>query len=606
MNRAVRLVLVVIIGVFELASIITTLATFDQPVGEYGYNIGSDGVTVIAVEPGLPAARAGIVRGDRIVYENLALPGRLNAILNSTMSPNSALTIDVRHGSSVRTVHLMPAALPRLYGAADLSFAFAGLCLGAVSIALVLMRPSRMTWGFALVAPPLVLPEAVFLWMQHAPRYEGLAYAIFIAILYGMQTAGTMIFASRFPADNPVGIARLIDRLAVPAGMAAAAVYISTDSTIWLASAPPPHWLLAAQDYIAPTLPNVLALIAIAATYFRSDRSLRSRLAPALLAMMLALVSGVAQQFGEVVTSNATILLAAYFVFAASAALLAGAVAYGVIRHRVIDVDFFIGRTLVYGALTIFAVSVFSLIEYLFGKLLERGGLATVLEILAAISIGLSLNVLHSRLDHFIDAVLFRRRHLAEARVARTAHNVAYANSTAIVEEMLVNEPADAFGLASAVVFAAGGSDGSFVRGHATGWDDANAASLDSDDHLVVRLRAELQPSELSDLRWPRSDVPPGTRQPIYAIPIVVGRRLHAIVLYGGHATGEDLDPDERASLRQLAAGAALAYDHLTTKSLRDRIEALRRENAALRHSEEMLTAIVSERRPRPPEPDGV
>ena len=598
MNRTFRLVLVAIIGVVELISIIATLATFDQRVAEFGYNVGPDGVTVIAVEPGLPASRAGIVPGDRIVYETLSLPGRLNANLNSTIEPGTSLTFELRHGTSTRTVRMLPETLPRLYGAADLSFAFAGLCLGAVSLALVVMRPSRMTWAFALIVPPLVFPEAAFLWLQHAPPAQGLATATLISILYAVQAASVMTFASRFPADRPQGVARVVDRLAIPIGLATGCVYVATDFAIWLGSAPPPHWLLTLQDYIAPTLPNLLALTAILATYIASERSLRSRLAPALVAMILTLISAVVQQFGEVGTSNAAILLATYFAFAGSSALLAGAVAYGVIRHRVIDVDFFIGRTLVYGALTIFAVSVFTLIEYLFGKLLEHGGLATVLEILAAIAIGLSLNALHGRVDRFIDAVLFRRRHLAEARVARTAQNVAYANSTGIVEEMLVNEPAEAFGLASAAIFAGEAQGDSFVRRHAVGWDAANAALLDADDHLVVRMRAELQASDLADLRWPRADVPAGVRQPIYAIPIVVGRRLHAIALYGAHATGEDLDPDERAGLRQLAAGAALAYDHLTTQALRDRIESLRSENAALRHSEETLAAIVSERLP--------
>jgi hypothetical protein len=604
-SRLVRVALVIVIGLCELGSIVATLATFDQSVGEYGYNIGPDGATVIAVEPGLSASRAGIVAGDRISYERLPLPGRLNAILNSTVTPDTPLSLELHHGSTVRTVHLMPVPLPRLYGAADLSFAFAGFCLGAVSLALVLMRPNRMTWGFALVVPPLVLPEAVFLWMQHAPVAQGFAYAIFISLLYGLQAFGTISFASRFPANQPAGIARSIDRIAAPIGLAAAATYIATDYTIWFGSAPPPHWLLISQDYLAPIVPSALALIAIVATYARSDRNLRSRLAPALTALVLTIVSAMAQQFGEVGTSNATILLATYFMFAGSAALLAVAVAYGVVRHRVIDVNFFIGRTLVYGTLTIVAVSIFSLIEYLFGKLLERGGLATVLEILSAIALGLSLNALHGRLDHFIDVVLFRRRHIAEARVVRTAHNVAFANSTEIVEEMLVNEPADAFGLASAAVFAEDPGDGSFVRRRAVGWDDDSAARLDGDDHLVVRMRAELQSSDLSDLRWPRNDVPAGACQPIYAIPIVVGRYLHAIALYGAHSSGEDVDPDERAGLRQLAAGAALAYDHLATKALRDRVESLQSENAALRRSEQTLSAIVGERLPRSIEPDG-
>jgi hypothetical protein len=559
----------------------------------------------MAVEQGLPASRAGIVPGDRIVYETLSLPGRLNAILNSTMSPEISLTFQLRHGNTTRTVHMVPEALPRLYGAADLSFAFSGFCLGAVSLALVLLRPSRVTWAFALVVPPLVLPEAAFLWMQHAAPVQGFSWATVIAILYGVQVAATMTFASRFPSDHPEGIARVVARLAIPVGLLAGAVYVATDCAIWFGSAPPPHGLLILQDYVAPTLPNLLALVAIFSTYIASDRSLRSRLAPTLAAFVITLVSAVAQQFGEVGTSNATILLATYFVFAASSALLAVAVAYGVIRHRVIDVDFFIGRTLVYGALTIFAVSVFSLIEYLFGKLLEHGGLATILEIVAAIALGLSLNFLHGRVDRFIDAVLFRRRHLAEARVARTAQNVAYANSTGIVEDMLVSEPADAFGLASAAVFSSDGQTDSFVRRHAIGWDSGHAKLLDADDHLVVRMRAELQAGNLADLRWPRSDVPTGVRQPIYAIPIVVGRRLHAIALYGAHASGEDLDPDERAKLRELAAGAALAYDHLTTQALRDSIEALRSENAALRRSEERLATIVSERLPGSLDPGG-
>jgi hypothetical protein len=112
-------------------------------------------------------------------------------------------------------------------------------------------------------------------------------------------------------------------------------------------------------------------------------------------------------------------------------------------------------------------------------------------------------------------------------------------------------------------------------------------------------MRAELAPGNLSDLRWPRSDVPSGLQQPVYAIPIVVARQMHAIAVYGAHASGEDLDPDERAGLRDLAAGAALAYDHLATQALCDRIESLRSENAALRHSEELLASIVGEGRSR-------
>jgi hypothetical protein len=596
MTRAVRIATVALIGILELAGFVTTLITYEHPVAEYGFNLGSDGLTIIAAEPGLPAAKAGIVAGDTIVYESLSIPGRLNAVLNEWVEPGTELRLRVVHAGTTRTVSLLPSELPWLYGTADVSFAFAGLALGAVSLALLLLRPSRMTWGFALVAPPLLLPEVLALRAQHAPPALSLAFEIAVALLYALQAAGTMIFASRFPGDDPQGLNRFIDRIAVPMGVAVAAVYVYIDCSLWLSATAPAAWVLFAQDYIAPGLPTVAALIALISTYLTSSGNVRSRLTPTLAAFVLLTIASAVQQLGVVQTSNPGVVLFLYFTFAFAAVLLAGAVAYAVVRHRVIDVNFIVGRTLVYTTLTVFAVSVFTLIEYLFGKLLERGGLATILEIVAAVSIGLSLNALHGRLDKFIDVVLFRKRHLAEARLERVAGTLPHATSRELVEEMLVAEPADALDLASAAVFVLDQTGRRYIRAAAQGWSPETAGEFDVDDHLVVRLRAELRPTDLNDLRWPRTDLPTGIQQPLYAVPVAVGNRVEALTLYGGHNGGEDLDPDERRSLRGLASGAALAYDHLLAQSLAHSLEELRAENASLRHIERTLTDLLKER----------
>lgn len=594
--RALPIVVVALVGMLELAAFVTTLITYDRPAAEYGFNLGSDGVTIIAVEPGLPAAKAGLAAGDRIVYENLPVPGRLNAVLNEWVDPGTTLRLQVVRGQTTRVVSLTPVELPWLYGMADLSFAFAGLALGAVSLGLVLLRPSWMTWGFAFVAPPLLLPDVLFRGSQHAAPALGLAFEIAVALLYALQATGTMVFASRFPSDDPRGLNRAIDRLAVPVGIAVAGTYVYTACSIWLSSAPPLRWMLFTQDYIAPAFPNLAALVALFATYATSTANVRSRLMPTLAAFVLLILTDTIEQFGIVQTSNPGQVLFLYFAFAFAGVLLAAAVAYGVIRHRVIDVNFIVGRTLVYTVLTVFAVGVFALIEYLFGKLLERGGLATVLEIVAAVTIGISLNALHGRLDKFIDVVLFRKRHLAEARLERVATTLPHATSKTLVEEMLVAEPADALDLASAAVFVLAENGGCYRRAMAYGWDAGTAAVLDADDHLVVRLRAELRPADVGDLRWPRSDLPTGTQAPLYAVPIAVGNRVEALALYGGHTGGEDLDPDERRSLRGLAGGAALAFDHLVSESLRRRVEELRADNASLQHVERTLTDVLKRR----------
>lgn len=108
-----------------------------------------------------------------------------------------------------------------------------------------------------------------------------------------------------------------------------------------------------------------------------------------------------------------------------------------------------------------------------------------------------------------------------------------------------------------------------------------------------MRLGAELTPIDPHELRWERDDVPAGERQVLYAVPIVNGYRLDAIALYGGHVTGEDLDPDERRSLRRLGSAAASAYDHIATAKLRRRLESVEAENAALRSVERKLTELL-------------
>ncbi len=591
--RFLRIAVVTLIAAYELAAFATTLATFTQPVAEYGYTVGLDGTTVASVEAGLPAAKAGIEAGDVIPFASLSVLGRLNSLSGQLVAPGTTMHFTVVHRGRPRPVTLVAEQLPSAYALTNIAFAIAGLALGAVSLVLVLLRPSRMTWGFALIALPILLPDVLVEWEHESAVPVSLSCEIFTTLLDALQFAGIMIFASRFPSDEPHGFNRFIDRIAAPCGVAIAAVYLYVVFTIFFGTVPPPSWMLLTEDYLAPTVPSIAGLIALVTTFAISSASMRSRLTPALLAFVLTIVTGAATQYVPIATSSARILLLSYFAFPVAAILLAGAVAYAVVRHRVIDVSFIVGRTLVYSILTIFAVLIFTLIEFFVGKLLEHNGLASILEIVAALALGLSLNALHNRLDRFVELVLFRRRHLAEARLKRAALTLPHAVSTEIVADMLVEEPADALDLASAAIFVLGDDESRYERMRAEGWSTQDAAGLDLDDHLVVRLRAELRATHLTDLRWPRSDIPSDNRQPIYAVPVAVGNRLDAFALYGAHSGGEDLDPNERRSLRALARAAAFAYDHLRAQALRKSLDDARVENAALRRVERTLTAIL-------------
>jgi hypothetical protein len=257
----------------------------------------------------------------------------------------------------------------------------------------------------------------------------------------------------------------------------------------------------------------------------------------------------------------------------------------------VIDLSFAISRTLVYTVLTSILIGTFALIDFASAKLLEHLQIALLLEALAALAFGIWLKALHTRVEAFVDRTLFRTRHSAEARLLRTAKTLAYADSETFVNEALIIEACDALDLASAALFRT--RDGSFARVLDQGWSPSNAAALPLDDHLVVNLRAELEPIDLLTVRWPQTNVPAALAQPILAIPLVVRHDLIGFVLYGGHKTGEAIDPDEQKTLAHLAHAAASAFEHIRAKALLTESTTLRAENATLIRERLLLREIV-------------
>jgi hypothetical protein len=590
-NRT-RIVLVGILALLEVTGAAASVTSYKAAIGAYGFLVGKDGTTIVEVERASPADRAAIVRGDRLVYATLPLRGRHFVIFQENVPGDAPITFEIVHAGRARWVTLYAESMTAIGRTETLTYALAGLAFGLTGLLLVGLRPSSMTWAFALIAPPLLIPWNLIFWSQQTENAGAGAFDAALALLYAAQTAAVIIFASRFPSDRPAGVAQIIDRLGLPIGAIVAAIYLYAYMQVRFSLVPPAHWISLAN--YAVVLPGVVASIALVSTYVTTPGGARTRLLPVIASFVVLIVSGVLQQVGSEWTASQSALFALSIAFSASPALVAAAVAYGVIRHRVMDVSFIISRTVVYTMLTIFAVAIFTLIEYVFAKLLERQGVATFLDIGAAIVLGISLNELHKRVDDFVDRVLFRRRHLAEERLARVARSLPQASTAQSIDEALVEEPVEALALSSGAVFRCENAVYRRVRAH--NWHESEATSLDADDSLVLRLRTDLVAIDPHDVRWSRSGLPDDERRVLYAVPVAVGPQLEAIALYGDHCTGEDLDPDERRILRRLAAAAAAGYGHVATTELRDRLAMAQAENAQLRGVERKLTELLAKR----------
>jgi hypothetical protein len=567
--------------------IVVQIASVGHLAGVYGWNTGPDGVTVTSVVPGYPAARAGIQAGDRVDYASLSLLGRMNTDVPQAVGAGDTLTVRFSRAGQTRST-TMTARGDVDFSYRNLVAATAGILVVIIGAFLVALRPSPMTLGFLLVGIGAMGDALIY--------RAGSPLALWTATLTlraatAIGWIGLLMFVSRFPTDAPKGWLRWLDRASVPAGALYFGIAVYQLLAMRYSSDPPAFTAQLALQYVLPGLIILVALSALVSAGISARGSTRQRLIPviATFALWTAISAGS-------LTSGALFTISFFIAYVPivgglSLILFAIATTYGIVRHRVIDVNFVVSRTLVYTLLTAILVGIFAIIDYLVSKWLERSQLAAVLELGAAVLMGVGLRSMHRSVDRFVDSVLFRRRHLAERRLARVAKALPHAKSPAFVDEALVVEPAESLELASAALFRVDG-DGRYERRLAIGWEDGSATSLDPSDHLIIQLEAELEPLNLADVRWPRSDVPSGLYQPLLAVPIVVRHRLVAFALYGGHIGGEALDPDEIRCLDRLAEPAGAAYDHLEAERLREELDALKSAQAEWRRDAATLDVM--------------
>jgi uncharacterized small protein (DUF1192 family) len=150
------------------------------------------------------------------------------------------------------------------------------------------------------------------------------------------------------------------------------------------------------------------------------------------------------------------------------------------------------------------------------------------------------------------------------------------AGNYAEIESHLVQGVRNALGLASASVFRE--HDRTFRRTAADeGWDDATTQTLDPGDAMLEPAHNN-RPFNVNAQAAARNRLPGGLMRPILAVPIGDRLRCLALALYGPHATGNDLNQDERTMLTELADKAANAFMKLNDEELRQRIATLESE----------------------------
>ena len=584
--RALNGFLALAFAAFLLGSYWPIIKTFDlhrADLGVKGEWIGDHARLITAVTPGGAADRAGLKPGDVLEFD----PNRSDDwVLASyrNMPDGFTGTLQVRHADGSRAVvTLVPERVAYLPATADRVALIVRLCtmtlLMLAYVLLVWTHPSVMTWSLFLggfsAAPFRVWVSYYFAFAAGG----GLEWWSYLACTWALVLL-LLPFGLSFPRDTVQGLTRRqrILGLLCLLGMVGYLILLLHPEPF----AFHPDERFAAQGYaVISVLSVVLAVVAMLRTYRHSNPQDRARLKWAVLGFAISLLAFNASFVFTVFRSvpegglSGNAFTPHHWIGSVASVGFVLSLGYAVLRQRVVDVQFAVSRTVVYGIVTTVVLVFIAVLHWLLGRMIEHSGLAFGLEGLAAVGLGLVLHRASHGINLTVDRVLFRKHHAAEERLRQVTAALPFATTEQSIAQAIVDEPARNLEFASAALFYRASAEGPLQRVRSEGWSDSHASSLDPESLLVRYLQTEHTALRLDDEQeWLPPGMPEGSAHPVLAIPIVTQHTLNAVVLYGSHVNGTLPDPDEVELLAALAKAAATSHQQV-------RIAMLMRESAA-------------------------
>jgi hypothetical protein len=529
--------------------------------GTYGIVAPRGALSVVDdVEAASPASRAGIHAGDRLVE---ASPTERSALVFPRAGERATFHFQRRDGTTYRaTLTAVPVSnfgwWDRLGGVLAI---LPSTIFLIVAFALVYVRPSVMTWAFFVYSVGYFSTGPSFEYFRGVlpdPIYTVMSFALGTA--FGSFAVMPLIpFVLRFPNNDMQGWRKKIE---TPIWILLGLAYGAYVYEWWYGyvNGTPPHFAALLDSWL-PLAAFAIAAAIVVKNFKTATPDLRQR--------MSFLVVGVIVSFAAyAVYFVPSVPFAVGQIVGYAATLMPICVAYAVLRHRVLDVNFVLNRAIAYGVLSVLVIAFISMLDWLASRVVSIEHFATVVELGVTIAIGFLLDRINRVVGNFVESVLFRKRHQAERYLQRVATALPYATGEDAVTDGLVHEPVDALELTAGALYRRS-DDGRHFDGIATSDETLVAPpGFDADHNLVRFLKAEEDVVWLHELRAHLD--PENSAIYVLAIPVLVRHQLESFALYGAHRNGAQIDPDEVKLLKELAREAARAYDHVEAVRMRE------------------------------------
>jgi hypothetical protein len=591
-------VVLLLLTIYALAMILPDALRVVRPLGSFGLAMDGDGRIYDVKGPfeneqDSPAWHAGLRAGDQLDLAAMrcapvdttrcaSLMSQWGGVTYVTPGREATFLIAPSPKHALEDVKLTAEPRPtnRLLDLVIVLDTIAG-CLVVLGAAwLVWMRPGLMTWGFFIYVIQFNPGQAFqfWAWLQLWPPALLTQNVIFLVMQAAAYT-GLLLFALRAPVDRAEGRWRAIERALPVLAIVFLGVALASMATVF--GYPAEIW--ARGMFFIGFAVSVAALaILIGRRRDLSPRDyqrIRWVIWGCLIGLPASLLAQLSQEtslFGELLGGGQTPEEAAGALSLVNG-ILCLFVVEAVRRPTVVNVWIPLRRATAFGLLLSVPVlflhkQIETIDEYIHMPDWAWVVVASGLVYLIARGHELATELMNRLFDRqFIRA----ERHLTA--VGETIQN---SGSLDEIERLLVNEPMNTLRLASAALFRE--QDGLFVRSLSTGWNTDHANALTSNHPLLAARfdRKPYSPDSVEPAPASLDELPDDLERPVLVVPVGNARRCYALVLYGGHEVGTDLDSSERHLLGSLAHDAEIAYAQVESETLRRRIAVLENELA--------------------------
>ncbi len=591
-----RILLIVLLA-WALVMIVPDVLRVVQPLGSFGFYADNDGMIYDVTGPfdaesDSPAWKAGIRDGDKLALSKLrCFPYNRTTCRNALMVlggvqlvlPDREATFELKatgdHPARQVTLKAAPVPANPFERFIVLIDQIAGILVVVAAAWLVWTRPGAMSWGFFLYVIWFNPGQfyTFYALLQQQPLLllaQNLASAIAEAVGY----VGLILFVLRAPDGEPDRKWRWLERMLPVIGALLALLMLFTYGNLT-------GYRTETGTRFSILVGFVVAVCAVAILLERTRRKppedyQRMRWVvwgcliglPAFLLAELASTTTIFETRWENFTPSEDVIGLLYLVNG----ILCLFVFEAVRRERVVSVSIPLRRVTILGlTLSIPALLLHHEVEYMQQHLAIPNWAWIVISAGALYLI----SRLHEGATHLTDRYFNRDLDKAERTIAAA---ILKAKDPLEVDRLLSEQPYRRLKLSSAAAFRRNGAE--FRRdteGH--GWGEKTARNLSPDAPMLAPVAKGI-PFAISDEDDSEPGLPGGFSRPVLGVPASNPLRCFAVSLYGPHASGADLDTNERAMLKRIAHNAAAVYAELENSDLRQTISTLERklsENAS-------------------------